>query len=459
MHDASLTSTALGGTDGAEPPPAAVQTRTNHLRASQRRVLQALSWSDGLTRTALAVQLGMPKATVTGLVDSLIARGLVLEKPATSSRGKAGRPAKMLTATGPSPTVGVVVFSTGHLWAAVVTYAGTVLGRASAPFANPEKNPESLGTAIELLHRALAEADEKERADAAAVAGGDGRTVGAVDRQALADLGLPAGGPTAIVLGIPAPFQAKLGLTSFEALNDQRGRPSSDVPAYMNWVNGRVISELSRVFGVPAMVENDANLGAIGEATFGAGRGIDSFVFLKLARGVGAGLVVGRRLHRGQTGFAGELSHVHVRDDGPLCPCGGRGCLAGILGDAIVQSVQPAYERPLTLRDVIDLAASGEPGPRRVLGDVGRTMGRPLADFATLLNPGAIIVDGSFAPAVDYLVDGIRESIDRYAAPVAAAAISVIPGALGEDAELLGAAVLARAKQAEGSLQGRQDLS
>jgi predicted NBD/HSP70 family sugar kinase len=193
-----------------------------------------------------------------------------------------------------------------------------------------------------------------------------------------------------------------------------------------------------------ALVENDANLGALGEATFGAGRGIDTFLYVKLARNVGAGLIVGGRLHRGATGYAGELGHVQVRDDGPLCACGGRGCLHALLGDALVQAVQPAYERALTFRDVLDLAANGESGPRRVLEDTGRTLGRPLADFATLFNPEAIVVDGSFAPAVGYVIAGIRASLERYAAPVAGAAVSVISGALGDDADLLGAAALAR---------------
>jgi predicted NBD/HSP70 family sugar kinase len=217
----------------------------------------------------------------------------------------------------------------------------------------------------------------------------------------------------------------------------------------MRLLAGQLVQELGERLDVPAIVENDANLGALGEATFGAGRAIGSFLYLKLARGVGAGLVFDGRLHRGATGFAGELGHVHVRDDGPLCPCGSRGCLHGLLGDALVQAVQPAYERPLSFRDVLDLAAGGEKGPQRVLEDIGRTIGRPLADFATLLNPGAIIVDGSFAPAVDHVITGIRESLDRYAAPVAASAVSVLPGALGEDADLLGAAALARLASAE----------
>jgi predicted NBD/HSP70 family sugar kinase len=212
----------------------------------------------------------------------------------------------------------------------------------------------------------------------------------------------------------------------------------------MPWLSGDVTGEMARRVGIRTVVENDANLGALAEGTFGAGKGTSSFLYLRLARGVGAGLVVGGKLHRGATGFAGELGHVQVRDDGPLCACGGRGCLHSILGDALVRAVQPAYDRTLAFHDVLELAAGGDSGPRRVLEDVGRTLGRPLADFATLFNPGAIIVDGSFAPAAEYLVAGIRDAIDRYAAPVAASAVSVLAGVLGDDAEVLGAAALAR---------------
>jgi predicted NBD/HSP70 family sugar kinase len=356
--------------------------------------MEALSWSTSLTRAALAEQLGCPKATLAGLVDSLVASGLVVEREAPAEVRGPGRPAKVLVLAGPRPLVGAIVFSGATLTAAVVTYSGDVLSRASAPIGASAHDEEVTGPGPGLLDEALRAAD---------VARGQLKLV---------------------VVGVPAPVMD--------------GGPSAGIAGQM----------ACRV-GVTTVVENDANLGALAEATFGAGRGTGSFLYLRLAHGVGAGLVVDGKLHRGATGFAGELGHVQVHDDGPLCSCGGRGCLRGILGDALVRAVQPAYDRPLTFRDVLDLAAGGDTGPRRVLEDLGRTLGRPLADFTTLFNPGAIIVDGSFAPAAEYLVAGIRETLDRYAAPVAAHAVSVLPGALGEDAELLGAAALARAPAGE----------
>jgi predicted NBD/HSP70 family sugar kinase len=409
-----LASRPAGASDGEAVPA------SGSLRASQRRVLRALTWSGGLTRTALAAELAMPKATVTGLVDSLIARGLVDEKPALAAKGRAGRPAKLLSTTGPSPTAGALLIQGKTLLAAVVTYSGQVLSRTSAPIVGSDPNADTIRQGVDLLLSAIEDAPH-----------GSG----------------PSSQPSAVVLGIPAPFLPKVGLPPPTAV--RAVRRAGEPLGYMGWLTEDVITDLEKKLGIPAIIENDANLGALGEATFGAGQGVDSFIFLKLSRGVGAGLVFGGRLHRGATGFAGELGHVHVRDDGPLCACGGRGCLHDLLGDALVQAVQPAYDRPLTLRDVLELAAGGEPGPRRVLGDLGRTLGRPLADFATLLNPGAIIVDGSFAPAVDHVVAGIRETVDRYAAPVAAEAVSVIAGTLGEEAELQGAAVLARWRHSE----------
>ncbi len=376
-------------------------------------MLEALSWSTSLTRAALAEQLGAPKATLAGLVDSLVAGGLVVESEGPLDERRPGRPAKVLMLAGPRPLVGALVSSGGMLTAAVLTYAGDVLSRASAPVGGPAHDEDVTGPGPGLLEEALR---------AAEVARGQLRLV---------------------VVGVPAPVMSGGGPHLAVGGTAWAG-PGADRPGYAEWPSTDLAGEVARRVGVTTVVENDANLGALAEATFGAGRGTGSFLYLRLARGVGAGLMVGGKLHRGATGFAGELGHVQVRDDGPLCACGGRGCLHGILGDALVRAVQPAYDRPLTFRDVLELAAGGDSGPRRVLEDLGRTLGRPLADFATLFNPGAIIVDGSFAPAAEYLVAGIREALDRYAAPVAARAVSVLAGALGDDAELLGATALAR---------------
>jgi predicted NBD/HSP70 family sugar kinase len=206
------------------------------------------------------------------------------------------------------------------------------------------------------------------------------------------------------------------------------------------------LAPLREHFEAPVVAENDANLGALGESSFGAGRGLDSFVYVMLGHGVGAGLVLGGRLHRGAAGFAGELAHVQVRDpeDGPLCICGGRGCLAQVMGPSLHEFVRRAYAQRLSVPEVLSLAAGREPGVRRTFSDLGRTVGRPLADLCTMLDPAAVVIDGSLGAAGEPVMAGIREAIDRHAAPAVADSVRVLAGQLGERAEVLGAVALVR---------------
>jgi predicted NBD/HSP70 family sugar kinase len=123
-------------------------------------------------------------------------------------------------------------------------------------------------------------------------------------------------------------------------------------------------------------------------------------------------------LHRGANDVAGELAHVSVRDDGQLCRCGNRGCLATLYRTPqLIDEIRTAYGEPTTFADVETLAQHGDVGVCRILTDLGRTVGRPLADFALLLNPDAIVIDGALGAAAAPVVAGVREVIDRYTPP------------------------------------------
>jgi predicted NBD/HSP70 family sugar kinase len=257
----------------------------------------------------------------------------------------------------------------------------------------------------------------------------------------IGEAGLERSSLTGVVLGVPAPFQPGVGRP--------HGRPApSDaaVPGgYAPWLDRDPAPEIAERLGVPALSENDANLGALGEGAFGAARGLDSHVYVKIgSRSVGAGMVFAGRLHRGAAGFAGELAHIQVRDDGPLCHCGGRGCLIGLLDATLLEIPQPSYEQPPPLHQLLRLAEQGGTGPRRILVDLGRTIGRPLADLCTFLNPAAVVLDGSLGPAGEHVTEGVRQAVERHSAPVAAATTRVLCGGLGDRADLLGAVILAR---------------
>jgi predicted NBD/HSP70 family sugar kinase len=205
--------------------------------------------------------------------------------------------------------------------------------------------------------------------------------------------------------------------------------------------------------GIPVALDNDANLGAVGEHRHGAAEGACDVVYVKVASGLGAGLVLAGRLHRGATGIAGEVGHVPVRDDGLVCRCGSRGCLeTEVSAPRLLHLLRPAYG-DLDVPALLELDAAADPGVQRVLGDSGRAIGRALAGLCTVLNPEVVVVGGSLG-ASESLVRGVRTAVDRFAQPDAAAAVEVRSGRLGERAELVGAVALAISRAEHVPLRG-----
>jgi predicted NBD/HSP70 family sugar kinase len=368
------------------------------LRPPHRRVLAEIAIRDEISRNELTAQLELPRATVTSLVRDLIARGLVTTRE-TGGNGRRGRPAEILALTGPATVVGVLSPSADGLRVAVATVSGRILAAETHPISKADFRVD---TAVGLL---------------AAMAEKEGYRLGEMNR---------------VVLSIPAPYQRGVG------------SPVRHGQHHAPWASVDPAAELASLTGTRVLVENDANLGALGEHRFGAGRGRQSMVYVMLGeRSVGAGLIINGGLHRGATGFAGELAHTQIQDDGPLCSCGGRGCLIHA-GAALLRSAQSAYDEPLTYPRLLALADGGDPGLGRLLRDFGRAVGRPLADTTTMLNPEAIVVGGATGIGGQIIVDGIRDAVDRYAAPPAAESVTVLAGATGDHADLLGAVALAR---------------
>jgi predicted NBD/HSP70 family sugar kinase len=231
-------------------------------------------------------------------------------------------------------------------------------------------------------------------------------------------------------MGVPGPFDRRTGRVSTTML----------LPSWQGLKPG---VELSRRIGVQVEVDNDANTGALGEATFGAARGIADVVYVKVATGVGAGLILDGRLYRGASGIAGELGHVAYVPEGPVCVCGGRGCLQSVASvPPVLAALRAAHGQGLTVRGMLELVTAGDVAAVRVINDAGRAIGRVVADLCNYVNPSAIVVGGDLSVAREPLLAGIRESIDRYALRGAADTVEVKAGVLGERAEVLGALAL-----------------
>ena len=202
--------------------------------------------------------------------------------------------------------------------------------------------------------------------------------------------------------------------------------------------------EMRRRLDVPVLVDNDANLGALGEAVYGAGQGARR---LRLRQG----LLRHRRgadpqrppLPRAGTGWRASSATSLVDPKGAVCRCGNRGCLeTAASAPAVLRAAAAQPRRRSPSRTCSRLAREGDLGCRRVIADAGRAVGGAAALLCNILNPRRIVVGGDLAAAGDLLLDGVRESVRRFALPAAADAAEVVAGVLGERAEVLGALAL-----------------
>jgi predicted NBD/HSP70 family sugar kinase len=364
------------------------------------RVVDALRQARTASRSDLARTTGLSRTTVASLVADLQERGLIVEqaneRPQPAGRG---RPPVLLRLDAAAGSALGIDFGHRHVRVAVADLASTVLAERFLELDVDDAPEESLDTAAELVAEVLADAG--------------------VDHSRLIGAGM----------ALAAPIDRHKGVLG-----------STVLPG---WAGIQAGEELSRRLEIPVELDNDANLGALAEVSFGAGRGLADVVYVMISAGIGAGLVLGGRLYHGASGTAGELGHIQVRPDGAVCRCGSRGCLETVAATGpLVSLLRPTHGADLTLHGLLRLVADGDLPARRVVNDAGRAVGRAIADLCNYLNPAAIIVGGDLSPAGPPLLDGIREAIDRHSLPGAAASVEVKAAVLGERAEVLGALAL-----------------
>lgn len=203
-------------------------------------------------------------------------------------------------------------------------------------------------------------------------------------------------------------------------------------------------------FEAPVFVDNDANLGALAEHHWGKAVGIDDFAYLKVATGIGAGLMIGGEIYRGSTGVAGEIGHVAIDPRGPKCVCGNHGCLATFVGTASllsrIETLLPDFPRsvlnraPADIRALEDAALADDPLALKIVDEAARNLGIVIAGVLNLMNPGSVIVGGSLARLGDRLLVPLTEAVAGRTLVASAAASEIRTSELGPRATALGAA-------------------
>jgi len=197
------------------------------------------------------------------------------------------------------------------------------------------------------------------------------------------------------------------------------------------WMGYPLVAHIERLTGAPVIMDNDANVGALGESAFGAGYDFDPLFYLTLSTGIGGGIVINRKIYRGADSFAGEIGHINVLPDGPDCLCGSRGCLERMCCGLWLER---DYNRPAK-----ELFCD----PQFVKNYVVY-LARGLKAAIMLLNPARIIIGGGISKAGDRLFEPLRAEINRQMTAWSRARRELVPAQHPDDCVLYGALELAR---------------
>ncbi len=374
--------------------------------------MELLRTRGALTRADLARSLGLSRATVSNVVAALYREGLVVETEGTDTaiRPRQGRPGVLLTL---NPSAGVAVgvdFDHTHVRVVVTDLAHTVLTENTLPLTRDHD-----------AHGAL-------------------RIAAAMVLEALRASGVGRSKVIGVGAGVPGPVNTATGVIG----------PSSIEPT---WVGLKPRDELAERLDLPVFVDNVGNLGALAEVTWGAGRGAQVAVYIKLGTGVGAGFGFGGRIFRGSCGTAAEFGHMTVDPAGQACRCGNRGCLETYVSlPALLGQLRAHYGADLAPHDMVTRALVGDRACVRVLTDAGLRLGAATAIICNLLNPDRVIIGGELAAASDIVLPALRSALDRDVLPFAGSQVAVCKGELGDRAVALGAvaAVLHRTTRLAG---------
>lgn len=261
----------------------------------------------------------------------------------------------------------------------------------------------------------------------------------------LREAGVPAGAVRAVGMGAPGPLDPFRGWLHFAPNLGWRDVPLGEM--------------LGSRLGLPVYLDNDANLAALGEYVYGAGRDTGDMVYITVSTGVGGGLILGGRIYHGAGGGAGEIGHITVAADGPPCGCGNKGCLEAVAsgtalarraaalvkdgrGAGILAAAGGDRER-VTARAVVQAALAGDPEALVIVRDAGRYLGVALAGLINLLNPAAVVLGGGVIQGDAPLWEAMLGEVRGRSLKSSRQAVRIVRAGLGGDAGVMGAVALA----------------
>lgn len=364
----------------------------------RRRVLLALRDGGPMTRAQLARETGLASATLTGTARTLLQEGVLVE---------AGPALSPVVRTGPRGTTLRLNPSYAHV-------LGVDVGFRTMRVLVTDCAGQAIGYAEDRLQANHRAADALPR-------------LGRLASEALSRAGCAPSNLLGAGVAVRAPV-------------DGSRRAVTNTGEMPGWA-GVTSADLESVLGCAAVLENDANLAALGEFTFGASRGASTSIAVKMHSGVGAGLIVGGVLVSGRHGGAGEIGHVGVRPRGAACRCGKRGCLDTIASiPAILARTAPNSDEDLAA--FLARVREGDVAAGRALREAAALVGQVLVTANLLLVPERVVVVGALVRAGEVVLDEISAQLRAGAVPGTRTVPHVVRGELGDRATVLGAAAL-----------------
>jgi len=361
----------------------------------------------------IARHMDLSRAAVTAIVNDLLGTGVIRE--AESRSVHSGRPPIVLEV---NPDRGYVIgidFGATHLSLLLADVSARILEEIEMTTIDIQDGPEAcLGIA-------------------------DARV-----QELLNKAGISMQDILAIGVGVPGPIVSEAGMVVAP-------------PIMPGWDRFPIRDTLEKKWQVPISVNNDAEMGVLGEWASGAGRGERNLVYIKVGTGIGAGLLIDGQIYRGLTGSAGEIGHLTIDENGPLCACGNHGCLEAIAGGrAIAQQAQQAVDKgartqlssiqptsQISARDVAAAARRGDLVSQQILARAGAHIGIAIAGLVNMFNPGMIIIGGRVAQTGDILLEPMRQAVQRRSLPAATRVVRITTAMLGRRSSSMGAVIQA----------------
>jgi predicted NBD/HSP70 family sugar kinase len=351
------------------------------------------------TRTELAEQMGLARSTVTLRLEALMELGLVgfIDDPVSTG----GRPSSRIALKAGRKVVLGVDIGASHLRVAVTDLTGHRLHEAERTMAVALGPHLVLQAVVELATGLLEESG-----------------------RALTDL-------LAIGIGVPGPVEHRTG------------RPINP-PIMPRWNGFDVPGYLQDHFHVPVLVDNDVNIMALGERNV-AWPNVDNLIYVKVATGIGSGIVSSGMLQRGADGVAGDIGHIRVHNGtGVPCHCGNKDCLEAVAsGPAVASKLRALGSDARTSEDVVRLVGAGNTEAAHAVRQAGRDVGEVLSACVSLINPSVIVIGGSMARTGEQFIAGIREAVYSRTVPLATQHLQIVQSSSGVHAAVLGASMLA----------------